>query len=398
MVTPEAGEERHATWLELFFDLVIVAAVAQLAHLLHAGITAEKVLIFGFAYYAMWSVWTAFTLYANVSGARTRQRAMLAAMFGIAVMAASIPLLEHHRPHAFVWAYVYCRILSVMSWKRQNRVMTEWPGVQQSIGVLPWIASLGFPEARLWLWGLGVALDILTSIARSRDPQSLVAEERRDRERKHRIWLNRSRRGTEPDVDVQAAQPDRPHLGERLGLFVIIVLGEAVAQLVNAAAGVENWRQGLWLVVVLGFGLLTALWWLTLRYGATAAPQYGMPVFALRITMPAHYLTTVAIVAIAAGLGALAAHPEGHVEPTDRIVLCAGATLYFLVATVLGARGGASWRWVAGWGLPAVLLCAATGAFGGFLPAGGLLAVVLAAALWHAAYRRVAGIATRTAQ
>ncbi|GAA4253113.1 low temperature requirement protein A [Dactylosporangium darangshiense] len=88
MATP-AAEERHATWLELFFGLVIVAAVAQLAHLLHDGVTFEKVLIFAFAYYAMWSIWTAFTLYANVTGTRTRQRAMLAAMFGIAVMASS---------------------------------------------------------------------------------------------------------------------------------------------------------------------------------------------------------------------------------------------------------------------------------------------------------------------
>ncbi|MFG1604966.1 low temperature requirement protein A [Actinoplanes sp. NPDC049265] len=30
-----AVEERHATWLELFFDLVIVVAVARLAELLH---------------------------------------------------------------------------------------------------------------------------------------------------------------------------------------------------------------------------------------------------------------------------------------------------------------------------------------------------------------------------
>ncbi|MGI5238040.1 low temperature requirement protein A [Dactylosporangium sp. CA-139066] len=43
MATPEAAEERHATWLELFFDLVIVAAVAQLAHLLHDGISVDKV-------------------------------------------------------------------------------------------------------------------------------------------------------------------------------------------------------------------------------------------------------------------------------------------------------------------------------------------------------------------
>jgi low temperature requirement protein LtrA len=146
------AEERHATWLELFFDLVIVAAVAQLAHLLHEHVDGTRVLLFGVMYYAMWSVWTAFTLYANVTGIRTRQPAMLAAMFGIAVMAASVPLVERGTPAAFVLAYVYCRFLSINSWKRESRVMTEWPGVQQAVGVIPWVASLGFqPPARYWL-------------------------------------------------------------------------------------------------------------------------------------------------------------------------------------------------------------------------------------------------------
>ncbi|GAA3451843.1 low temperature requirement protein A [Dactylosporangium matsuzakiense] len=393
-----ATEERHATWLELFFDLVIVAAVAQLAHLLHEDITWEKVLVFGVAYYAMWSVWTAFTLYANVSGHRTRQRAMLLAMFGIAVMAASVPLMEHGEVHAFVIAYIYCRVLAGQSLRRANRIMTEWPGVQQAVGLIPWFASLGSwhdDRIRYGLWILGIGLDVVFSVARSRDPQAVLEEERQELERS----LRRRHREAELDrvLQLQAANPDRPHLGERLGLFVIIVLGEAVAQLVNAAADVAGeegqWNRPLFSVVLLGFGLLAALWWLTLRYGPSSAPTYGVRVFALRLTVPAHYLTTVSIVVIAAGLGALAAHPEGHVEPSTRIVLFTGAAMYFLMATVMGARGGASRRWVLGWGVPSVLVSAAAAGFAGPLPAWGLLGVVLATALWHIAYRRVAGVA-----
>src|SRR5690242_6125626 len=83
-----ALEERHATWLELFFDLVIVVAVARLADLLHDGPGRHEAFLFVVLFYAMWSVWTAFTLYANVSGDLTRIRLMLLAMFGIAIMAA----------------------------------------------------------------------------------------------------------------------------------------------------------------------------------------------------------------------------------------------------------------------------------------------------------------------
>jgi low temperature requirement protein LtrA len=45
-MTTTAVEERHATWLELFFDLVIVVAVAQLAHLLHDGPGLREVFLF----------------------------------------------------------------------------------------------------------------------------------------------------------------------------------------------------------------------------------------------------------------------------------------------------------------------------------------------------------------
>jgi len=394
-VSHPAAEERHATWLELFFDLVIVAAVAQLAHLLHDGPGVKQVFLFAVLYYAMWSVWTAFTLYANVSGNVTRLVPMLAAMFGIAVMAASVRQVAHGEPAVFIIAYVWCRLLAAASWKRTSRLMTEWPGVQQAVGILPWVASLGFePPTRYWLWGAGVFLDVALSISRSRDPERLLAQEQheRQRERENRFarLLRRARPTAPADAApvLQAAQPDRPHLGERLGLFVIIVLGEAVAQLVNAAAEVPDWDRALWLVVLGGFGLLVALWWLTLRYGSTAAPTYGMRVFALRLTMPAHYLTTGAIVAIAAGLGALADPEDGHLPEANRWVLCAGAALFFLTGAVVGARGGATRRWILLWALPAVAASVLLGFFGGPLPAWALAGVLLAVALWHVAYRQ----------
>src|SRR5689334_17189761 len=110
-MTGAAVEERHATWLELFFDLVIVVAVAQVAHLLHEGPGVQEAFLFVVLYYAMWSVWTSFTLYANVSGTLTRVPAMLLAMFGIAIMAASVPQVAHGDPSIFVGAYLVCRLL-----------------------------------------------------------------------------------------------------------------------------------------------------------------------------------------------------------------------------------------------------------------------------------------------
>ena len=221
-----AAEERHATWLELFFDLVVVAAVAQLAHLLHDGPGVEQVFLFAVLYYAMWSVWTSFTLYANVSGALTRQGSMLAAMFGIAVMAASVPQETRGESAVFISAYIWCRLSAAGSWKRTSRVMTEWPGVQQAAGVIPWIASLGTePPVRYWLWTAGIVLDVVLSVVRSRNPAHLLEQEQEERDREQRSRARRNRLGglfgptaapepVEAHVTLEAALPDRPHLGE----------------------------------------------------------------------------------------------------------------------------------------------------------------------------------------
>ncbi|AEV83602.1 hypothetical protein ACWT_2839 [Actinoplanes sp. SE50] len=388
-------EERHATWLELFFDLVIVAAVAQLAHLLHTGPDGRQLLIFAVLYYAMWSVWTGFTLYANVAATGTHLLTMLSAMFGIAVMAASVPqLAEHDRPQPFIIAYVACRMLAVASWKRSNEVMTEWPGVHQAIGLVPWVASLGFEEpARYWLWVLGIVVDLGFTLRASGSPDRVLAEQISDYERDQRRWTTRLVRRIAPwheaDPVPSAAAADRPHLGERLGLFVIIVLGEAVAQLVNEAAGTEQWSYEMWILVLVGFGLLVALWWLTLQYGSAAAPVAGAWSRALRLTMPVHYLTTAAIVAIAAGLGGMAAAGDGaHGGSAGRWLLCGGAAVYFLVGGPLGVTRAAG-RWTAGWALPSAAGAALLGVLGAHLPAWSLVAGLLLLALWQIGYRRL---------
>src|SRR5205085_919414 len=61
----DAEEERRATWLELFFDLVFVVAVGQVAHrLTHDTSTAGFLRFAGLFVPVLWA-WTGFTFYAN---------------------------------------------------------------------------------------------------------------------------------------------------------------------------------------------------------------------------------------------------------------------------------------------------------------------------------------------
>jgi low temperature requirement protein LtrA len=195
VTTPtEEPHERHASWLELFFDLVVIAAVAQLAGRLHGDPSLGDVGLAVILYLAVWLVWTSFMLYANVSAARVRQQSMLAAMAGIAVMAAAIPEATGSRARVFAIAYVATRLAGIRSWGRTGQALMAWPAAQVSAGLGPWIVSLWVHSpARFVLWGLGVAMDVTQSVlvaGRSdqflASMQKLARRRRQLRERRHR--------------------------------------------------------------------------------------------------------------------------------------------------------------------------------------------------------------------
>jgi low temperature requirement protein LtrA len=70
----EERAELHASWIELFFDLVVVAGVGQLAHLLWHGPSVADVGLYVLLYKAFWIAWASFTVYGNVEGDRVRIR------------------------------------------------------------------------------------------------------------------------------------------------------------------------------------------------------------------------------------------------------------------------------------------------------------------------------------
>lgn len=327
-------------------------------------------------FYAVWSVWTSFTLYANVAATKTRTRAMLVAMFGIAVMAAAIPAAADTRGEAFAIAYVCCRWLGMISWRRTGQQLFSWPAAQAGAGFVPWVASIWVqPPARYWLWTAGVVLDVVLSAVQGSRGQEMLDRMRRSPSRRARSF------------QVVPARLDPAHFGERLGLFVIIVLGEAVAQVVLAASDVD-WRAPLFVAAIAGFGLLVCLWWLTLEYGALSVPRYGERRVEAWLALPAHFTITMGITSVAAGLGMLAEDPTEPLDLAARWVLCGGLSLYFLTTTIVGAIAGAPRAWLLGRALPAALATILLGVFGGPLESRWLALILVGVALWQVRYAR----------
>ena len=70
---------------------MVVAGVGVLAHVLHDEVGALRLAVYVVLFLAFWLSWTCFMLYGNTAGGRTRAIRLLIGMFGLAVMAASVP-------------------------------------------------------------------------------------------------------------------------------------------------------------------------------------------------------------------------------------------------------------------------------------------------------------------
>jgi low temperature requirement protein LtrA len=319
LYAPRGEGGRHATWLELFFDLVFVLAIAELAHYLHDHLTVSGFFGFLFLFVPVWGTWMGYTYYADlfdVDGPAYRVT-MLAAMLVSIALAVSIPGALDGGSAGFAAAYVALRMLLVglyaWAWRHAREVRPQCARyvVGFSAGALVWGASLLVPEpARYGVWLLGI---IVVEIATPFFVQLTVLEE----------------------LPFQVS-----HLPERLGLFTIIVLGESIVVTGLGVADTE-WAVGSVVVAGLGFAAVGSLWWLYFdRVDESAVERaYTGGVRELLIGFGWAY----GHLFVYAGLGATAVGIELAIgEATDaalgggtRAALCGGVALYLLAITIV---------------------------------------------------------------
>lgn len=172
---------------------------------------------------------------------------------------------------------------------------------------------------------------------------------------------------------------DASHLAERLGLFVMIVLGEAIVSVVAGLAEVE-WPVDSALAAAPGVGVAFGLWWLyfdNLDEGVARRQRFAAPFWLL-----GHLPLVVGIVAAGIGVELVILTEEAaSLQAPHRWLLCGSIALVLVaLAAVHGAtlptagdlRRDVRVFWRVG-GAAVVLL---VGAVGGVLAPIGLLAVL----------------------
>lgn len=235
--TVEDGEGRHATWTELFYDLVFVVAVAALGGRLLEDISWQGVGRFLGFFIPIWWAWASYTFYADRFDTDDFGQRLLAVaqMVTIAIMAASISGDLADSSVVFAAAYAITRAILLFMYARARKHVPVTrqlvTGYLRGFGVeiLIWTVSIFTPTpVRFWLWAIGLAVSFATPYV-LRKIQSKVP------------------------LDVE-------HLPERFGLFTILVLGESMAATVVAVSGAP-WSLELIVNASLAVSVAAGLWW-----------------------------------------------------------------------------------------------------------------------------------------
>jgi low temperature requirement protein LtrA len=352
---PEQAEApERIEWLELFFDLVVVAAVAVLSDALREDATWGGLGIFAVTYGALWFAWVSVVMYADVAAELTRVRTVVVAMLLLAVMAAAAPGHAGHRANAFALAFLLVRLFAARGSLSTGRLMTSWPLLQFGSFVVPWVVSLWVPvPGKYVLWGAALLFELGMVLVRGEAvAQHGVAEfqQRQERIAKSEEGRREGRGGRRELRSFEEVGVNRSHLDERLGLFVIIVLGESVAALVLTAAQ-SVWTRDFVSTSLASFALLVLLWLLTFSYGFSSAPGVRLGDLAPRIGLPLHLASTFGILFIGVGLSE-AVHTTTHLHGLLLWVTCGGLSLHAAATGVGGILGGTGRFWLLSCALP----------------------------------------------
>jgi low temperature requirement protein LtrA len=317
--------ERHATWLELFFDLVFVISIAEVVHTLEDYHSPADFLGAAGLFVAVWWAWVGYTVYADRfdTDDLLHRVLVLAGMLAVIAMALSIHDALHGGSARFALSFVAVRgIVLLLNARARRHAAPARPLLNLyltafSIGASLWLVSLLVPEpARYALWGVALVIELSAP------------------------WVGRRQ--------IAKAPIHASHLVERFGLFTLIVLGESVISVAQAAAEVD-WTAATVAAGVGGFLAVTCLWWLyfdRLDEGAIRSVLRGLT------WNYAHLPLLAGLVSVAVGTElAILQADTGQLERSTTLALGGGTALYLLAVVVTGlavGRGGGRrlWLWL----------------------------------------------------
>ena len=307
-------EERRATWLELFYDLVFVAAIAEVAHSLSEQVSLSGYFGYVLLFIPIWWSWVGATFYATRFDTDDLGHRLLTLlqMIAIAVLAVNVHHGLGESSTRFALSYVTVRGILIVEYLVAGyhvpaaRGLTNWYATGFGFAAAIWLVSVFVPAPwRFGLWVLGLIIDFGTPLTAGH----LVAR----------------------------VPPSFSHVPERLGLFTIIVLGEAVIAVVRGVAQLE-WGVISAIEAVLGMSIAFSLWWIYFD-SVDGSPLRAMRVGNMRIGLTwlySHLPLAIGIAATGVGVEHVISSKAGIPLPTaERSLICFSVALCLIALSVI---------------------------------------------------------------
>ncbi|MGF1481895.1 MAG: low temperature requirement protein A [Cyanophyceae cyanobacterium] len=316
----EDDQPRHATWLELFYDLLFVVAVSQLAHNLSQDVSVVGFFSFVALFLPVWWAWIGTTFYANRFDSDDSGRRLLMGLQMLAIAALAVNI--HHglgeTSFGFALSYAAARFILVFEYLWAGKHIPTARGLAYyyaggfAIAAAIWLVSAWVPMPfRFILWAIGLAIDFATPLTAQKYQRQLL--------------------------------PHLEHLPERFGLFVIIVLGEAIIAVVSGIAEV-NWQAMCALAAIFGFVIAFSLWWLYFEnVGGASLRKAGTAgrIFIFQVWLYAHLPLVMGLAATGVGVEhVIISSQENQALPSaERWLMCGSVALCFLSLGLLHRTG-----------------------------------------------------------
>lgn len=258
----ERIEHRTVSFLELFYDLVYVVLIAEVAHVLAGHADLAGFGRFVFLFLIVWWTWLNGTVYHDLHGnndLRTRVFTFLQMIF-VAAMAVFAHDALGETSVGFALAYAGFYLIFAFLWWRtgvydpdHSPISRTYAGVFLASAFLV-IVSVTLPTPlRFYIWALSLGVSLMLPFFNA--------------------WQAR----TNADIRAQLDQAYTVSVSavERFGLFMIIVLGEVIAGVIRGLQGVHHldWSTGI--TALLGMLIAIGIWWIYFDLISHHQPKAG---------------------------------------------------------------------------------------------------------------------------
>lgn len=313
----DVDRDRSVSFLELFYDLVFVLLIAQIAHTLADHVTWVGVRDFVVVFGLIWIAWLNGTLYHDLHGGEDgRSRSYI---FGQMALLVVLAVFTGHAADKVDdgrgFAVVYTILLLFIAWQWfdvRRFDSPEWRGVAAGyvmgmVVIATIVLASAFvddPETRVYFWAVAVAFTLIGNLALMLRPRE--------------------------EMMIEALRPTES-LVERFGLFIIIVLGEVIVGVAEGLSSAEHTFETIATgIVALGIGF--GFWWNYFDFVGGREPQAGR-----RGTMwiVGHLPLAIGISATGAGMVGLIEHAGDGSTPAGTAWLVGGGVAVTAMSIVL---------------------------------------------------------------